>query len=531
LNTAIYTRYSSDLQSERSIEDQVALARAYALREGLTIVTTYEDRAMSGASTAQRHGLMNLLADAAAGRFKVLVVESLDRLSRDQADMATLYKRLRFHGIEVREVHGGIATPMNAAVRGLMGTLFLVDLAAKTHRGMAGNIREGKSAGGRAYGYAPVPGQPGRLVIVEHEAEVVRQIFAQYAAGDSPRKIAAKLNENNVPPILGQRWNASTIQGRKDRGNGILGNALYSGEMVWNKVKMLKHPDTGRRISRANPPAEWQRKPVPDLAIIDAETWAAAQARRTVYDPRGHTTRQPRYLLSGLLKCHCCGSTLVIKGRKGNVVRIECSAHKESGTCANNRTYNLTRIEAAILDSLKCELADPQLIEAYVREYNATRRELARSAEGTRHKTERRLAAVTGELERTVTLMIKGLVDPERHAPRVKELEIEEKQLRAELARQPMAEVITLHPQAITRYREDMECLSQCLAAGTPEAAMLRRLVKRIVVQPDYTFNIEGRLSELINLPGLSGPKGGIVVVAGEGVGQYPTFWLAGRAA
>jgi site-specific DNA recombinase len=528
--TAIYARYSSDLQSERSIEDQIALARAHAAREGLMITATYEDRAMSGASVQQRTGLQHMLADAAAGRFKALVVESLDRLSRDQADMATLYKRLRFHGVEIREVHGGIATPINAAVRGLMGSLFLADLAAKTHRGMAGNIREGKSAGGRAYGYAPVPGQPGQLVIVDHEAEVVRRIFTAYADGQSPRTIAAALNADHVQPIMGQRWNASTINGRKDRGNGILGNALYAGELVWNKVKMLKHPDTGRRISRANPPSEWQRMAKPELRIIDADLWAAAQARRKMDDPRGNLTRQPKSLFSGLLKCHCCGGSLVIKGRKGAAVRIECSVHKESRACPNNRVYNLTRIEDAVLGSLKQELHDPQLIDVYVREYNAARRELARSHEDTRARTERRLAAVTGELERTVTLMIKGLVDPERHAPRVKELETEEKVLRATLAARPSAEVISLHPQAIERFLEDIDNLSQCLAAGKPASPLLRSLIKRITVQPDYTFTIEGHLAHLINLPGLTGTMGGIGVVAGEGVGQAPLFWLAGVA-
>lgn len=530
MTSAIYARYSSDLQSERSIDDQMALARAYAAREGLAVSHTYEDRAMSGASMQQRHGLQQLLAAAASGAFKCLIVESLDRLSRDQADMAQLYKRLSFHGVEIREVHGGIATPINAAVRGLMGTLFLSDLAHKVHRGLSGNIREGKSAGGRAYGYRPVKGEAGRLEIVEHEAEIVRRIFKAYADGQSPRAIASALNADSITPIMGQRWNASTIQGRKDRGSGVLGNSLYRGIMTWNKVKMLKHPDTGRRISRANPPAEWQTHEVPELRIIDEDVWTIAQSRRRVYDPRGNSTRVRKHLLSGLLRCHCCGGTLVVKDRQSGHVRLQCATRKESGACANTRIYNMQRIEAAVLALLKAELSHPALIEAYVSEYNAERQRLAAAATNARASLERRKTQVTGELERTVTLMIKGLVDPLRHAARVKELELEERELMIQLSAHATADVITLHPAAITRYRQQLDELQTTLTAGTPAADALRTLVSHITVRPDYTFDIEGRLSELINHPAYPTLKG-VAVVARARVGQEPTFRLFGKAA
>src|SRR5262245_36495441 len=163
MKAAIYARYSSDLQTEKSITDQIALCRNYAEREGLAIVETFEDRALSGASVHGRFGLERLLRVAADDRFQVLIVESLDRLSRDQGDLSTLYKRLTFLGIEIREVHGGKATPLNTAVRGLVGAIYLTDLADKIRRGQAGVVREGRFPGGRPYGYQPVPGKPGLL--------------------------------------------------------------------------------------------------------------------------------------------------------------------------------------------------------------------------------------------------------------------------------------------------------------------------------------------------------------------------------
>jgi site-specific DNA recombinase len=91
------------------------------------------------------------------------------------------------------------------------------DGAKKVRRGMAGVVRDGRHAGGRAYGYRAVLGHPGRLEIVEEEASIVRRIFAAYATGRPPRDIAHDLNREGVRPPRGQRWNASTINGNPQR--------------------------------------------------------------------------------------------------------------------------------------------------------------------------------------------------------------------------------------------------------------------------------------------------------------------------
>ncbi len=84
---ALYARYSSDNQREASIEDQLRLCRLHAERQGWTIVDSYQDRAVSGASLI-RTGIQALLGDALRGRFDVVLAEALDRISRDQEDVA-----------------------------------------------------------------------------------------------------------------------------------------------------------------------------------------------------------------------------------------------------------------------------------------------------------------------------------------------------------------------------------------------------------------------------------------------------------
>ena len=91
LRAVIYARFSSEKQRDRSIEDQVALCRDFCQRDGLSVVEVYEDRAISGASTANRLGWQRLMRDARAGRFDVVVAEALDRISRDQEDLAGIH--------------------------------------------------------------------------------------------------------------------------------------------------------------------------------------------------------------------------------------------------------------------------------------------------------------------------------------------------------------------------------------------------------------------------------------------------------
>lgn len=87
---AIYARFSTDLQDDRSIEDQIAICREYAGRHDLVVVETYEDRAASGASVVNREGVHRLLAAAKAGMFDVVIAESMSRVGRDQEDRAAI---------------------------------------------------------------------------------------------------------------------------------------------------------------------------------------------------------------------------------------------------------------------------------------------------------------------------------------------------------------------------------------------------------------------------------------------------------
>ena len=211
----------------------------------------------------------------------------------------------------------------------------------------------------------------------------MRRIFREYVAGRTPRDIARDLNRDHVPPPRGRAWNASTINGNRRRGTGLLQNELYAGRLVWNKVRMVKDPDTGKRISRPNPKSEWQVTDTPDLAIIPLELFEAAQKRkeaRSVTHP--NQQRRPRHILSGLLRCGTCGAGMSTNGKdKSGRIRIRCSAATESGTCPDPKTFYLDTVEKAVLSGLTAEMRHPDVIAEYVRTYHEERKRLSAEAD------------------------------------------------------------------------------------------------------------------------------------------------------
>jgi len=470
--------------------------------------------------------------------FDVLVVEALDRLSRDMEDLAGIHKRLCFLGIEIRAVHEGVVNTVLVGLRGLVGQLYREDIAHKVRRGQAGRIKNGLHAGGLTYGYAHVLGAPGKRVIVEDEARVVRRIFGEYADGRTPRDIAHRLNKDGVPPPRGRTWNASTINGNAQRGTGLLQNELYAGRLIWNRVRMIKDPDSGRRVSRPNLKEEWQTVEVPELAVISPELFEAARERRqarAITHPSNQ--RRPRHLLSGLLRCGACGAGLSSNGKdKSRRIRIRCSAATESGTCPDPKTFYLDTVEAAVLSGLTSELRHPEVMAQYVQTYHEERRRLAADTDARRTRLERRLGELTREIDRLVIAIAKGHGDPAVLGPQSTALNEERKSAVAELELVPeLAGAIALHPAVLARYEQQLTQLRAGLAkgvvAGDPEAAeAMRDLIDTVTVFRDparlggIEIEIAGRLTALLGEEAFPNGVKGVwgKMVAGEGL-EPPT--------
>jgi site-specific DNA recombinase len=157
MRAVIYARYSTNLQRDTSIGDQIRSCKARIDKEGWVFLTSYTDHAITG-SIRMRPGYQRLLEDARSGEFDVVVAEALDRLSRNQEDVAALYKHLSFSGVKLITISEDEITELHVGLKGTMNALFLKDLAEKTRRGLEGRVREGKSGGGLCFGYDAVRG-------------------------------------------------------------------------------------------------------------------------------------------------------------------------------------------------------------------------------------------------------------------------------------------------------------------------------------------------------------------------------------
>ena len=226
-----------------------------AEREGWSGLTVYADHAMSGASLL-RPEIQRLIDDCRLGRIDVVVAEALDRISRDQEGVAGLYKRLTYFGVRLITRSEGQIDELHVGLKGTMNALFLKDLAAKTHRGLEGRVREGLSGGGISYGYkvlrqhnaAGEPIRGGRSIDLR-EAKVVRRIFEEFSTGSSPLCHCAQAQRGRRAGTGSASWVTPRSGATRDEATGILRNELYVGRLVWNRQRYSKDPDTGRRIS------------------------------------------------------------------------------------------------------------------------------------------------------------------------------------------------------------------------------------------------------------------------------------------
>ena len=522
IRVALYARYSSDLQSDHSIEDQVRLCTEYAAKNGWSVVECYSDAGLSGASL-MRPGIQALIRDANDGRFEIVLAEALDRLSRDQEDIAGVYKRMQFAGVEMVTLSEGAISTLHIGLKGTMNALFLKDLADKTRRGLRGRVEHGKSGGGIAYGYDVVKhfdangeALKGERAINEEQAVIIRRIFEEYAMQNrSPKAIAAKLNEEAIPAPSGQAWGQSTINGNRRRGTGILNNELYIGQLVWNRQRFIKDPATGKRVTRLNDESAWVRQDVPELRIIPQDLWEAAKSRQKELDARPNGLWQrnrPRYLLSGLLRCGVCGGGYA----KINASHYGCAASKNKGesVCANRKTIKRDVLESKVLSALQTHLMRDDLLHIFCEEYTRALNALRRAQDSALLEAKAEKDKLTKERAHILKAIREGIGaalvrdDLERIVARLEALEDQITQ--GSTDPRPL-----LHPAMAMRYREEVASLRETLShsGGQGEAAKhLRGLIEKIVLTPK-----EGREELQIDL---YGDLAGILIMAADKTGH-----------
>jgi DNA invertase Pin-like site-specific DNA recombinase len=220
---ALYARYSSDSQRDASIEDQLPLCGEYAQKQEWTVVDTYFDRAVSGDSLV-RGGILEVMRDALKRSFDVVLAEALNRFSRDQEDIAAVFKRLRFASVKLVTVAEGDISELHIGLKGTMNALFLKDLAAKTHRGIRGRVEAGKNAGGNCFGYRVVKMFDACGEAIRGEREIV-EAEAKTATRPPTRCVVSSSASSSRPAPSHANWRLLFVVTSEPSSNGLPGPA------------------------------------------------------------------------------------------------------------------------------------------------------------------------------------------------------------------------------------------------------------------------------------------------------------------
>lgn len=499
----IYARYSSDLQRDRSIDDQITLCKEIALRNGYKIAEVFSDRAKSGASMFERDGLLALMNSAKKRSFQAVISESLSRLSRDQEDTAAIFKRLKFNDITIIDA-AGVVSDVHVGVGGIVNSMFLKNLAVSVKRSLNARAKEGLVPGRIAFGLRGT-GTKCEREIDPRNSKIVLRVFEEYADGKSLSDIDDDLRrEKIVVPNLGE----------------MLRNPIYIGKIVRNVTNSVKNPETGRRLYRPAAIEDRITVDAPQLRIIPQGLWDCVQELRTArskakgyHGPRQHKFVNKDQLLLGLLTCGKCGGSMMIgQNNPDGSPRMVCSfGYKKSG-CDHRRSYCLKTLQGLVLNGVKEKLTNRKALIELTRAYHQRWAEREKSARADLLKAKAELGRVEVQCDRIISAIAESNAPPKALVAKMDALEL----TRASLAQkieliEREGNVIALHPAAIDRFASLMDEVHAALTGDlsidqlAPFRSVFRNVVERIVVHPTaqrqpYEVTPHTRLSAMMEL-------------------------------
>ncbi len=362
----VYARVSTDDQADKgfSLAAQVEAGRKYAEAHAMTVSQELIDDGVSGAMAfSERPAGATAWALLRSGKAQALIVQNVDRLSRDVVDLLVTIRALLRAGVEVHCLDLGRVTSeydIMLVIRGWQGSDERQKINRRTMSGKREKLAQGMVIGGTLpYGYTHLRDAQGRIVnFVEQkeQAAVVRLIFQWYTVGDndceplSVYEITTHLRENGIPTKFGGGWQMSTV-------SRILHNPVYKGEWHYN--------------AKANGDAPQRTFVVSVPALVSAEVWDVAQAQLERNKLKATRNAKRDYLLRGIIKCGCGYAMAgVAKKNKGGVYRYyRCGSRvvfKDEKQC--QLAIRADHIEAATWAALRDRIKNSDTYEADLRE-------------------------------------------------------------------------------------------------------------------------------------------------------------------
>ena len=451
----IYARYSSDSQTEQSIEGQLRVCEEYAQRNEIAILDTYIDRAMSGTND-NRPDFQKLIRECVNHNWQYVIVYKIDRFSRNKYEMAKYKKILKDNGVKLLSAMENIPdTPEGIILESLlegMAEYYSAELAQKVKRGMHETRIKGLSQGGiLPYGYK-LDGR--KIVIDEASADVVKYIFKQYAMGKFVSSIIYSLTSKGIYK-RGKPFPPNTIY-------GILKNEKYTGVYkINNETYTNMFPK-----------------------IIDEDIFEKAQ-RKTNMNKTGRINHKNIYLLKDKLICGYCGKSISAEcgitrfGKKMNYYK--CIGIKKYRNGCPKETIKQEILEEFILNTITKELSKPNVLNAITQsiinlQSNPSQNETLVMLEKNKRQVESQLNYILQAIE-------SGIINKTTNN-RMKELEKQLDDIEIQIQKEKNKAYSILTEEEIKNYYKD--------ALRQEPLALIDILVKQIKVYNDkieITFN------------------------------------------
>ena len=334
----IYARYSSDKQTEQSIEGQLYVCNEYAKRHDITILDTYIDRAISG-KTDNRADFQKMLKDSSKKNWDYVLVYKLDRFSRNKYETAVHKKTLRDNGVKLLSAMENIPdTPEGILMESLlegMAEYYSAELAQKVSRGLNESRKKGLFTGGHTlFGYKVVNK---KVQVNPEEAEIVKYIFESYANGMTVHEIQEELNNRGI-----YRY-----------GKPIIKSSLYN--MLENKkyIGIVEH--NGETFTNIYP------------KIIDEILFKTVQDISDEHmKGRKVKDRFKEYLLKNKIICGCCGKPMTSDSgtsRNGTTKRYYSCFGRKNGSKCPTKNVKQEIIEDLVISTTINQLSSNENIE------------------------------------------------------------------------------------------------------------------------------------------------------------------------
>ncbi len=373
INAVAYARYSSDNQSDASVDAQLRAIDEYAGRNNICIIKTYIDRAKS-ATSDDRPEFQKMIKDSDSELFEAVIVHKLDRFSRDRYDSANYRKKLKRNGVRLISVleylDGSPESVMMESVLEGMAEYYSKNLAREVMKGMHEVALDCRHTGGMPpLGYDVIH-ETKKYRINDFEAEIVKTIFTMYLDGFGYPTIIDQLNIKGYKTKLGRNFGKNSI-------HDILRNEKYTGVYIYNR-SASKNVD-GRRNSHQSKPSEKIVR-IPDgmPAIISQQDFekVVEKMRRNKKRSSSYKAKET-YLLSGLIYCGECQHAMIgnvkYSGRnKLKYVTYRCGERDRTKSC-KNKEIRREYIEEFVLQELERMILNESNIPILVEKINRYR--------------------------------------------------------------------------------------------------------------------------------------------------------------